>query len=82
MNGTRIRAEKTLSRSLCLRFRANEIRVRSRMPYELDNEKARNKQQKQNGITSIESRCIGMPNVNQDIGKWFTCFNINDTYVQ
>ena len=23
-----------------------------------------------------------MPNINQDIRKWFACFNVNDTYVQ
>ena len=49
------------------------------MTYGLDE---KGKQMKKKGPTSIVSRRIGMPNVNQDIRKWFACFDINDAYVQ
>ena len=53
--------------------------VANRMTYGLDE---KGKQMKKKGPTSIVSRRIGMPNVNQDIRKWFACFDINDAYVQ
>ena len=48
----------------------------------LIDEKEQKKDRNGTEQTSIVSCCIGLPNVNQDIGKWFASFDINDTYIQ